>query len=73
MTKLASMIALAASVSVASLAALQSASAQTYRHYPARGFQTHNVALGGGYYGGGQANGYNYDRASSPYAGGGGA
>ena len=74
MKKLASMIALAASVSLASLAAVQPASAQSHPHHAARNLQSHDVGLAGGYRSGPNS-WFNVDRAdhaSSPYAGGGG-
>jgi hypothetical protein len=74
MKKLGSMILLAASVSLASLAALQPASAYSHRHHHARGFESHDAALAGGYRTGPNSwfNVDRADRASSPYAGGGG-
>ena len=74
MKKLASMILLATSVSLASLAALQPASAQTYRHHPAQNLETSEVRAGDGYRTGPNSwfNIDRADRASSPYAGGGG-
>jgi hypothetical protein len=74
MKKLASMILLATSVSLASLAALQPASAQPHRHHPTQRLETRDVGLAGGYRTGPNSwfNVDRADRASSPYAGGGG-
>src|SRR5262245_22101282 len=72
--KLRSMILLGACVSLVSLASLQPASAYSHRHHPARGFQSRDAALAGGYRSGPNSwfNVDRADRASSPYAGGGG-
>jgi hypothetical protein len=74
MKKLASILALAASVSIASLVASQPAAAQPHRHHAAPVFQSHDAALAGGYRTGPNSwfNIDRADRASSPYAGGGG-
>lgn len=74
MKKLTSIIVLATSVSLASLAAALPASAQSHRHHPAQSLQSHDVGLAGGYRSGPNSwfNVDRADRASSPYAGGGG-
>jgi hypothetical protein len=65
--------ALAASLSLATLIASSPASARSYWHHGARHFWSHGAALGGGYYRGeSQFNVDRHDRASSPFAGGGG-
>jgi hypothetical protein len=65
--------ALAASLSLAILVASSPASARSYWHHHTRHFRSHNAALGGGYYRGeSQFNVDRHDRASSPFAGGGG-
>ena len=73
MKVLATTIGLVASVSLATVIASNPASARSYRHHGARHFQSHNAALGCGYYiGESQFNVDRHDRASSPFAGGGG-
>jgi hypothetical protein len=74
MKKFATMIVLASAVSLASLAASLPASARSHRHHFARSFHSHNAALAGGYRSGRNSwfNVDRRDRASSPYAGGGG-
>jgi hypothetical protein len=70
---LATTLGLAASVSLATLLASNPASARSHWHHGARHFQSHNAALGRGYYiGESQFNVDRYDHASSPFAGGGG-
>jgi hypothetical protein len=65
--------ALAASLSLATLVAATPASARSHWHHGARHFRSHDAALGGGYYRGeSQFNVDRNDRASSPFAGGGG-
>jgi hypothetical protein len=66
--------ALAASLSLATLVAANPASARSYWHHGARHFRSHDAALGrrGYYIGESQFNVDRHDRASSPFAGGGG-
>ena len=73
MKMLATTIGLVASISFATLIAANPASARSYRHHGARHFHSHGAALGRGYYiGESQFNVDRLDRASSPFAGGGG-
>jgi hypothetical protein len=72
MKTLVTTIGLVASVSLALLAS-NPASARSYWHHGARHFRSHNASLGRGYYiGESQFNVDRFDRASSPFAGGGG-
>ena len=66
--------ALAASLLLATLVAANPASARSYWHHGARHFRSHDAALGrrGYYIGESQFNVDRFDRASSPFAGGGG-
>ena len=73
MKMLATTIGLVASISLATLIAETPASARSYWHHGARHFRSHNASLGRGYHiGESQFNVDRFDRASSPFAGGGG-
>jgi hypothetical protein len=73
MKMLATTIGLAVSIALATLIAANPASARSYWHHGARHFRSHDAALGRGYYiGESQFKVDRSDRASSPFAGGGG-
>jgi len=73
MKMLATTAALAILLSLGTLVDANLASARSHWHHGARHFRSHNAALGGGYYQGvSQFNVDRHDRASSPFAGGGG-
>jgi hypothetical protein len=76
MKMLVTKLAIAASIALATLAATEAAYAQSSRHHAGRAFQSRPAAMpteeGQGYYDGNyEFNVDRYDRASSPYAGGG--